>query len=278
VRQPGCAARRGDRALLNVQRSRGFDVDPVVDYRHSPHLAQWPLHDRLAGFILETLNGLPDTGAPPRVLEVGAGHGGYTELLLAAGSDVTVVEMSRPALQRLEARYGGHERLTAVLDAKASLRNAGDGYSLALCVSVLHHIPDYVEFLRRITRRLVARGALVTIEDPLWYPRVRRLTRIVDRSAYLAWRIGQGRLRQGVGAMVRRLRRRYPEARAEEIVYYHVVRQGVDEEAVTNLLAGGFARVEVRSYWSHHLAAIARAAERAGMANTFAVRATGRSA
>jgi SAM-dependent methyltransferase len=263
---------------VNVRRSHGFHHEPLIDYRHSPHLAQWPLYDRLVGFILETVSGLPDTGSPPRVLEVGAGHGGYTELLLAAGCDVTVVEMSRPPLQRLEARYGGHARVTGVLDPDVSLRDAGGGYSLALCVSLLHHIPDYVEFLLRITGRLLPRGALVTLQDPLWYPRVDRLTRMVDRSAYLTWRIAQGRFQQGVAAMVRRLRGVYPEARVGEIAYYHVVRQGVDEEAVAGFLEGRFAQVEVLSYWSHHLAAMRRAAELAGMVNTFAVRATGHSA
>jgi SAM-dependent methyltransferase len=263
---------------MNVRRFHGFHDEALVDYRHSPHLAQWPLYDRLAGFIFETVSGLPDTGTPHRVLEVGAGHGGYTELLLATGCEVTVVEVTRPPLQRLEARYGAHERLTGVLDPDLSLRDAEGGYSLALCVSLLHHIPDYLEFLRRITGRLLPRGALVTVQDPLWYPRVARLTRIADRSAYLTWRIGRGRFHQGVAAMVRRLRRMYPEERAGETVYYHVARQGVDEEAVAALLENRFAQVEVLSYWSHHLAAMRRGAELAGMINTFAVRATGRRA
>jgi SAM-dependent methyltransferase len=220
---------------------------------------------------------MPHNGKPLRVLEVGAGHGGYTDVLLATGSDVTVVEMSPSALQMLQARYGGHERLSHVLDPDASLRDAGEGYSLALCVSLLHHIPDYVGFLRNISGRLLAGGALVTVQDPLWYPRLGLLTRTVDRSAYLAWRIGRGQFRQGVQAMVRRLRRVYPESRGGEIVYYHVVRQGVDEEAVAGSLTDSFSRVEVFSYWSHHLAALRRPAELAGIVNTFAVRATGRS-
>jgi SAM-dependent methyltransferase len=264
--------------LLNVQRSRGFRHEPVIEYRHSPHLAQRPLHGRLVGFILETVSSLPDVGAPPRVLEVGAGHGGYTELLLAAGHDVTVVEMSREALNRLEARYGGNPRFSGMFDPDVGLRDAGGGYTLALCVSVLHHVPDYVEFLRRLTGRLLPGGALVTVQDPLWYPRVGRPTRALDRSAYLVWRIGQGRLRQGVEAMIRRSRRIYPEARPGEIVYHHVVRQGVDEEAVAGFLADRFARVELVSYWSHHLSSIRRPAELAGMVNTFAVRATGNGA
>jgi SAM-dependent methyltransferase len=261
---------------VSIERSHGLRHDAAIDYRHSPHLAQWPLFDRVAGFVLETLQGLPDTGAPPRVLELGAGHGGYTELLLAAGCDVTVADMSQPAVQRLEAMFGGHDRLTALHDPDLGLRDASGAYSLAVCVSVLHHVPDYLECLERVAALVSPGGALVTVQDPLWYPRVGRLTRTVDRSAYLAWRIGQGRLQDGVEAMVRRLRRVHPEARPGEIVYHHVVRQGVDEDAVAELLEDRFARVELVSHWSHHLAALRRPAERARMVNTFAVRATGR--
>jgi hypothetical protein len=56
------------------------------------------------------------------------------------------------------------------------------------------------------------------------------------------------------------------------------VRQGVDEQAVAELLEARFDRVELVSYWSHHLAAVRRPAERAGLVNTFAARGTGRRA
>jgi SAM-dependent methyltransferase len=263
---------------VTVRHVRGFPARSGADYRHSPHLTQWPLYEHLTGFVLESLSRLPATGPSPRVLELGAGHGGYTELLLAEGCRVTAVDMSRQAVERLQARLAGNDRLDAVHDRHLDLAHLEGLYDLCLCVSVLHHVSDYLAALERMTGRLAPGGTLVTIQDPLWYPRVGRPTRVFDRSAYLAWRIGQGQVRQGVEAMIRRLRRVYPQDSDDVIAYHHVVRQGVDEEAVAELLDGGFEQVEVVSYWSHHLALSARAAGAADAVNTFAVRAAGRRA
>ena len=246
-----------------------------VDYGHSPHLAQWPLADRLVATLHDTIAALAASGLPLRVLEIGAGHGGYAGQALAAGCDVTAVEMSRASLDDLRSRYGTNDRLRAVLDPDAGLLEAGDGYALVLAISVLHHIPDYLDLVDRLSARLLPGGALLTLQDPRWYPRVGRLTRAVDRGAYLAWRLGRGNVRQGWAAMRRRMRGAYPVPEAGEIVYHHVVRQGVDEQAVVRSLRGRFADVEMLSYWSNHLGAIHRAAELAGLENTFGVRATG---
>jgi SAM-dependent methyltransferase len=246
-----------------------------VDYPHSPHLAQPVLRGRLVALFLETLQAVSERGLPPRLLEVGAGHGGYTAEALAAGCDVTSVELSGPSFQKLEARYGSNERVTTILDPAGSLSEVGTGYSVVLCLSVLHHVPDYLAFIDRVAGRLARGGALLTLQDPLWYPRLGRTTRTVDRAAYLAWRIGHGNPRQGFAAMMRRRRGVYPESIPGEIGYYHVVRQGVDENAVARRLAACFDHVDLRTYWSNHLAAVRRPAEACGLANTFAAHATG---
>ena len=69
----------------------------AVDYRRTPYLGQWPLRRRLVSLLESTLRTLPAPDRPLRVLEIGAGHGGYTGELLAAGCEVTAVEMSPPA-------------------------------------------------------------------------------------------------------------------------------------------------------------------------------------
>ncbi len=76
------------------------------------------------------------------MLEIGAGHGGFTEPVLAAGCEVTAVEASRPSLRTLEHRYGHNPSFRAVLDPDGSLEGVSGTYSLILIVAVLHHIPD----------------------------------------------------------------------------------------------------------------------------------------
>ncbi len=256
-----------------AQRSR-LTHDTVMNYGHSPHLAQWTLNDRLAHLVRTTV-ATADHGQPFRVLEVGASHGGFTEVLLAAGCHVTAVEMFPPSFAQAQATYATNDRFTGFHDPSLSLTGVGDGYSMVLCVSVLHHLPDYQDFLTRVSTRLAPDGALLTVQDPLWYPRVGRLTRTVDRSTYLLWRLRQGQVRGGAEAMIRRLRRKHPQPRVGHIDYYHVIRQGVDEAAVKRLLLDRFASVELLAYWSHHMAAMQRPADRLDLVNTFAARATG---
>ena len=59
-----------------------------IDYRRgSPHLAQLGLYDRLVEVLRGTVRRLAEQGLPLRVLEIGAGHGGFTEPALALGCD-----------------------------------------------------------------------------------------------------------------------------------------------------------------------------------------------
>lgn len=260
-----------------IQRLQESFYDDDVDYRAgSPHLAHWPLHDRLVSVLHAHVHRLCDAGLPLTVLEIGAGHGGFTEPALAAGCSVTAVEMSRPSLQRLEQRFGTNSGFAGVFDADGSLSAVEGDFSLVLCVSVLHHIPDYLSFVDGLTRRVSPGGALLALQDPLWYPRARRAARLLDRGGYYTWRLGQGDLSRGLATVSRRIRGRYDEANAADMVEYHVVRQGVDEVALLGRLRPQFASVELVPYWSNQLSAGQWLGDRVGLRNTFGISATGR--
>jgi hypothetical protein len=239
-------------------------------------VAQWRLHHRLRLLVLRALT---DADPAPTVLELSAGHGPWSDVLLAEGARTTLVEMDPEAPGGAGTRSGtgsgtgsgGDDRFRRLVDPGATLDAVGDGFDLALLGSVQHHVPDYLALLDRVVDRLAVGGSLLTMQDPLWYPRLGRTTRVVDRTAYLAWRLAQGEVAAGARAWGRRVRGSYPEERPGGLTYYHVVRSGVDESAVTALLRSRFARVDLVTYWSNHLAAVSPLAERAGMRNTFAV-------
>jgi SAM-dependent methyltransferase len=248
----------------------------TVDYRRgSPHLAHWQLYDRLTAMLRREVHNLAAHGLPLDVLEVGAGHGGYTEPALAAGCQVTAVEMSRHSLATLRERYSTNTDLRLVLDADGSLKDVTESFSLVLCVSVLHHIPDYLQFLDEATKRLRPGGTLLTLQDPLWFSRTRPAVRIFDRAAFYGWRLGQGDLRKGMSTLVRRLRGVYDEENPSDMVEYHVIRQGVDEQAIVTLLARRFESVDLRPYWSNQSGLGQRSGELLGIKNTFGVVARG---
>jgi SAM-dependent methyltransferase len=242
----------------------------VVDYRAgSPHLAHHALYDRLVDILRQTLRDLTAAGLPMSVLEVGAGHGGFTEPALAAGCQVTAVEMSRPSLGRLCEKFGSNPNFTGVFDRDGGLADAGDGYSLVLFVSVLHHIPDYLKALAVASKRLAPGGALLSLQDPIWYPRQTRLARGIDRTGYYLWRLPRGNRRRGAAAFVRRARGRLDESQRSDMVEYHVVRSGVDECAVRDLLLQDFGDVRIISYWSNQSGPVQRIGTRLGLQNTF---------
>jgi SAM-dependent methyltransferase len=230
----------------------------------------------LTGLLDAMMQSLVRSGMPPAGLELGASHGPYSDHLLSAGWDVTYVEMSRRMWEDSQRRFGHNRSWNGRLDRDLELADLTPGFSLALCVSVLHHVPDYIALLRRVARQVAPGGSLLTVQDPLWYPRLGRPARAYDRGAYLLWRVRQGQMRVGVRALRRRMRGVMPEREGDEVVYYHVVRQGVDEDAVRSSLATLFDEVEIIRYWSNHLHAARSPARMLGIVNTFAVRAVGR--
>jgi 2-polyprenyl-3-methyl-5-hydroxy-6-metoxy-1,4-benzoquinol methylase len=261
-----------------IQRMQESYYHDDVDYRAgSPHLAHRSLHERLVAVLREHVRRLDRDGLPLSVLEIGAGHGGFTEPALAAGCSVTAVEMSRPSLRRLDQRFGINTRFRGVFDPDGSLSGVGGDFSLVLCVSVLHHIPDYVSFVDGLVGRLAPGGSFLALQDPLWYPRAGKATRLLDRGGYYVWRLGQGDLSRGLATLSRRARGAYDDTNPADMVEYHVVRQGVDEAALLGRLRPYFAAVELLPYWSNQLAAGQWLGERLGLRNMFGVSAVARS-
>lgn len=257
---------------MDVQRMQESRYTEDVDYRvGSPHLAHWQLYDRLVGVVRAELARARVSGRVVRVLEIGAGHGGYTEPALAQGCAVTAVEMSRPSLRVLRERYGSNDRFRAVLDTDGSLEAIAPGFDVVLAVSVLHHVPDYVSLLRAAAGKLVPGGALVTLQDPLFYPRVNAWVHRLDRMSYLLWRLGYGHFLRGLSTALRRARGIYDDDKPGDTVEYHVVRRGVDEDAVVGAMKECFAQVRIETYWSNQFAPAQWLGERLSFNNTFAV-------
>jgi SAM-dependent methyltransferase len=246
--------------------------DGSVDYRlGSPHLAHLHVYDRLVGIALDEINRLAQAGLALKVLELGAGHGGYTEPVLAAGCDVTAVEMSRPSLDHLERRFAHNPGFTGVYNPGADIAGLESDYALILCVSVLHHIPDYMAAIRELVDHLVPGGTLLALQDPLWYPRADKRALALNSLGYAAWRVRQGNATQALRTGLRRLSRTYGASNPSDMVEYHVVRQGVDENRIVAELRSVFEQVELLPYWTNQSPWFQRIGERAKLVNTFGV-------
>jgi SAM-dependent methyltransferase len=246
-------------------------------YAGDPHLAHPELRARIVQLATDAAERAVSRGLPPRVLEIGAGDGGLTEPLLARGFEVTATEVSRHAVERLGAAFGGNPRFQAVHDpAEDASAVEGGPFSVVLCASVLHHIPDYLSFVEGVAaRHLAPGGAFVSVQDPLRYDTMSPVAHRFDRAAYLTWRLGRGNRLSGLVSLRNRLTGRLDPARPGDMVEYHVVRNGVDEQALRALLEPSFGEVRVVRYWSNQARLAQRLGRRFGLANQFALVAEG---
>jgi len=257
-------------AAQDAHHAEGHDYD-----KGSPHLR----HDNLRGMVERRLGALvreriAATGAC-RVLEVGGGHGTFTRCLLDAGAQVTVTEVSRASAAALEASFG--DRIEVRYDATGEeILASEDRWDLAVMTAVLHHIPDYLAFLDRLAGLIAPGGAIFTVADPMWYPRMPKLVHGAQRASYFSWRLLQGSYVRGLKTRWRRLRGVYVETEESDVVEYHVWRQGCDEEAIRDLLATRFGTVEVFPYWATQAPLLQRLGDKTSMVCDFGVQATGR--
>jgi SAM-dependent methyltransferase len=261
-------------ASMNFQESF---YNAEIDYREgSPHLAHPVLYQQLVRMIREQVGSLAAARLPLDVIEIGAGHGGFTEPMLAAGCDVTALEMSQASVARLNTLFGQNSLFRCLYNPDGTLEALTGEYSLAACVSVLHHIPDYMAALRDLTDHIRVGGSLVVLQEPLWYPRTRNAALRLNRFGYLSWRVRQGSLRRGLATEFRRVRGYYDESNPSDMVEYHIVRQGVDEQAISDFLHSRFEEVRIIPYWSNQSELVQRLGQHFGLDNTFGVVASGR--
>ena len=243
----------------------------------SPHLTHPALRAWTLALVLDQIAGQFQRRSNVRVLEIGAGHGAYTDQMLAAGARVTVTEMSRASADFLSARYAHNPCARVVYDPTGDgLAELGERFDMVVCASVLHHIPDYLAALRGWVELVDPGGAFVSVADPLYYPRRSPVSLSVDRGAYLLWRLGRGERVAGTRSLIRRVRGRFDETNPRDMIEYHVLRQGCDEQALAEVLRQGFSTVDLLPYWSTPSRWLQQVGDRLGAASSFALVATGR--
>lgn len=235
-----------------VVAAQGSGHDEDWDYNvGSPHLRHRQLRARIEGHLRRLIADSFDRTQRCRVLEIGAGHGSFSDCMLAAGADVTVTEASAASALRLVAKYANNPSATVLHDASGEDVLGLEGpWDLVVCVSVLHHIPDYGDFVGGLVTRIPEGGAFYSVQDPLWYPRMSRAAHRTHFAAYFLWRLFRGKYRQGIATRWRRMLGVYDESNPSDLIEYHVVRSGVDEKRLYDFLRIHFSSVEVFRYWS----------------------------
>lgn len=93
------------------------------------------------------------------ILELGAGHGTFTEILVEAAS-VHALEPDPHGHDRLVQRFGSDDRVT-IYEAKVEALDAEPRFGSAVMINVLEHIADDAKVLIEVHERLEPGGHLV---------------------------------------------------------------------------------------------------------------------
>lgn len=249
--------------------------DLVAGAPHLKHQVVAGLYESLVGRVVSAMGREPGTLS---VLELGAGDGLAATPWFAKQVQFTAVDTSQSMLDRLYVRaksYGGKPQ-TILLDASEFLESSPDLFDVVCHVSMLHHVPDYLALIRRAVAHIRPGGSLLTFQDPLRYDRIPRLHHWADRLSYFAWRITRGNYRQGLRTRIRRLRGIYSPTEEVDYGEYHVVRNGVDSDAIVSLLRPLFESVSAVTYWSTQARWLQSMGRHLGLKSSFAIVAIGR--
>ena len=98
-----------------------------------------------------------------KALDFGAGTGNLTGKLLQMGYEVTAVDMSVEMCKILERKYKDYlasKKLVVINSPIEDVSFEGDSFDLVTCYSVLHHLPDYVDAIRRLSAFLRKGGVM----------------------------------------------------------------------------------------------------------------------
>jgi 2-polyprenyl-3-methyl-5-hydroxy-6-metoxy-1,4-benzoquinol methylase len=260
----------------NIEAYGRFDERAYINGApHLKHQSIGRLYNSLVDAAIESI------GSEPRaitVLELGAGNGLASKRWFERGVQVTAVDSSSSMLHDLEAKAAAHNvKVKAVVaDVLDYLTVENGRFDIVTHVSMLHHVPDYLELLAQSLNHVREKGCLLTFQDPERYDHMAFGHHALERASYFAWRAGQGHLRRGLKTRWRRLRGVYSPEETVDFDEYHVVRNGVDSAATRALLEPAFTGVEVVAYWSTYSRGLQWLGERAGLTSSFGILASGR--
>jgi 2-polyprenyl-3-methyl-5-hydroxy-6-metoxy-1,4-benzoquinol methylase len=125
-----------------------------------------------------------------KALDFGAGTGNLTGKLLALGYEVTAVDISPDMCNALRKKYQKNiqtNKLTVINSPIENVEFNKTKFDLITCYSVLHHLPDYVASLQKLTSFL-KKGGIIYLDHEAspnyWKTEPKMLTEIV-KTIYL---------------------------------------------------------------------------------------------
>ena len=223
-------------ALANVS---AYDAEATKKYIDgAPHIKHDSLRKLYGKLVIRAFDSAALHTKIPKVLDLGAGEGSVTLPFLDLGAKVVAVDISSSQLDSLKTKCSHFGDMLEVRceDINDTLKRNEGKYDIVVFNSFLHHVPDYLEMIRKATMMLSHHGQFFSFQDPLRYDSVGKSTMNVSKLAYFSWRIFQGDVIGGLKRRIRRSQGIYIEDSVHDNAEYHVTRNGVDQDSIQFLL------------------------------------------
>ena len=238
----------------------------------APHLKYsrlWRLYGQLVGDVFAHAQRYTEV---PNVLDLGAGEGSATLPFLELGARVVAVDVSESQLSELRRKCASYsDRLEVRQVGINEAFRTDEHYDVIVMSSFLHHIPDYVSVITAGVNVLCETGQLFSFQDPIRYDTMGTLSRLFNKVLYFSWRVFQGDFVGGVSRTLRRARGIYLDDCPADNAEYHVVRNGVDQDKIVELLSSRGFDCRVIRYFSTQGSMFQPLGSVLGIKNTFSI-------
>jgi len=141
---------------------------------------------RRIDFVLKMVEQLIEVNQK-RALDFGAGTGNLTGKLLRMDYTVTAIDISAEMCAILKKRYNAYLKAKKLFVINSPIEDVSfdrDEFDLITCYSVLHHLPDYVGAIQRLSVFLKKGGAMYLdheVSPFYWESEARNLARFVKQ-------------------------------------------------------------------------------------------------
>ena len=224
--------------IASLANLASYDAEATRKYiDDAPHIKHAALRNLYGKLVVQVFDAAAKYTKTPRVLDLGAGEGSVTLPFLELGAKVVAIDISNSQLHELKRKceHFGDMLEVRCEDFNDTLRDKNSAYDIVVLNSFLHHVPDYLGLIKAAAAILNPHGQFFSFQDPLRYDSVGSITMLFSNMVYLSWRVFRGDVMGGLMRRLRRSRGTYLANSVHDNTEYHVVRNGVDQDAIRAL-------------------------------------------
>jgi len=258
-------------ALANVS---AYDAEATREYIDgAPHIKHASLRKLYGKLVVQIFDSAIQYNKIPKILDLGAGEGSVTLPFLELGAKVVAVDISKNQLDALKTKCENFGDMLEIRceDINDTLKDKRVKYDIIVLNSFLHHVPDYLRMIREAATILNHHGQFFSFQDPLRYDSVGKGTMRFSMLAYFCWRVFKGDVIGGIRRRIRRSRGIYLKDSVHDNAEYHVMRHGVDQNAIRYFLESEGFDCKIVSYFSTQSRLFQHVGTTLKLKNTFAV-------